>query len=359
MQIAVKLAGYSLGEADILRRAMSKKKKEILLNEEEKFVNASIKNGYSKDVATKIYDLILKFAGYGFNRSHSVAYSMIAYKMAYLKYYYPKYFYASLLSSFIGATSKEKAYIKEAKANGISVLKPDINKSLEDYVVTKEGIYYPLTGINSIGSVIGKEIVTNKGDGYTDIFDFLVKNNSINKKSLESLIMSGAFDSFNITRKTLVENLDELINYQSLVKDLDKEFVLVPELKEYPEYTSLELVNTEKDIFGMYLGNHPVTNYKAKFNDIISLEDIEKYFDKNINTVILVENTKVINTKKGEEMMFIKGSDEAMDRSYTLFPKTYQNYKDIKVGDIIRVEGRVEKRYDDYQIIVEKIEKLN
>ena len=359
MQIAVKLAGYSLGEADILRRAMSKKKKEILIQEEEKFITRSIENGYSKETAKKVYDLILKFAGYGFNRSHSVAYSMVAYKMAYLKYYYPKYFYASLLSSVIGATSKEKDYITEAKLNNINILKPSINNSKEYYSVGNEGIYYPITGITGIGSVIGKEIVNNRGNGYQDIFDFLVKNKNINKKALESLIMAGCFDEFNINRKTLIENIDELLNYQELVSNLDEEFVLKPEIVKSDEYTNQELISMEKEMFGLYLSNHPVTNYKAKFNNIISLEEIPNYFNKNITCVVLVEKLKTINTKKGDTMMFIDASDEYLKRDFTMFPKTYEKYSNLKVGDIIKVEGKVERRYDTYQIIVEKIEKLN
>ena len=147
IKIAVKLAKYSLGEADILRRAMGKKKKEILLKEKEKFITRSTENGYSKEISEQIYDLILEFAGYGFNKSHAVAYSIVAYKMAYLKCHYPKYFYANLLSSVIGSVVKEKEYINEAKGININILKPSVNKSGKSYNVDKEGIYYPLSGI--------------------------------------------------------------------------------------------------------------------------------------------------------------------------------------------------------------------
>ena len=359
MQIAVKLACYSLGEADILRRAMSKKKKEILISEEEKFITRSIENGYSREVAKKVYDLILKFAGYGFNRSHSVAYSMVAYKMAYLKYYYPKYFYANLLSSVVGSTIKETDYIREAKVSGISILKPDINNSGIEYKVAKDGIYYPITGINGIGSIIGKQIVDNRKDGYTDIFDFLIKNSNLNKKVLESLIMAGCFDSFNITRKTLIEKIEELVNYQELVSTLDKDFVLKPELENLGEYTNDELINAEKEMFGFYLSNHPVSNYKAKFDNLVSMEEIPNYFNKYINCVVLIEKIKTINTKNGDTMMFLDGSDEYLKREFTIFPKTYLKYKNTKVGDIVKITGKVERRYDIYQIIVDTIEKLN
>ena len=359
MQIAVKLAGYTLGEADILRRAMSKKKKEILVSEEEKFINRSIENGYSKDTAKKVYDLILNFANYGFNRSHSVAYSVVAYKMAYLKYYYPKYFYANLLSSVIGNESKEKDYINEARSMGIKIIKPSINKSDINYKVNGKDIYYPISGIRNIGSVSAKEIINNRKDGYSDIYDFLVKNSNLNKKGLESLILSGSFDEFGINRKTLMDSLDELINYKELASTLDKDYVLVPDLKQEEEYSNNELIMLEKELFGLYLSNHPTTLYKAKYENISSLEDVDKLFNKNINICVLVEKVKKITTKKGEDMMFFDGSDEYSKISFTLFPKTYKEYSNIKVGDIVYLSGKVERRYNEYQVLVNKIEKIN
>ena len=359
MQIANTLAGYTLGEADILRRAMSKKKMDVLKAEEEKFISKSVNNGYSQEISKQIFDLILNFANYGFNRSHSVAYSMVAYKMAYLKCYYPKYFYSSLLSSVIGSESKTKEYIMEVKALGIKVLRPNINNSSCGYEVTDEGIYYPLSGIRNIGVTICNEIISKRGDGYKDIFDFLAKVNGVNRKMLESLIQAGCFDDFGITRKTYIENLDAIINYSELVSTLDPEFVLKPELEVKEEYSNEDLVYMEKDLFGIYLSNHPVTSYKAKYNNMIQLDNVSNYFDKIISTVVLVEKSRVIQTKKGENMMFFDGSDEYAKMDFTLFPKIYQKYSNIKVGDIIKIEGRVERRYDTFQIIVSKVEKLN
>ncbi len=359
MQIAHTLAGYTLGEADILRRAMSKKKMDVLKAEEEKFITQSIHNGYSKEVSKKIFDLILNFANYGFNRSHSVAYSMVAYKMAYLKCYFPKYFYSSLLSSVIGSESKTKEYIMEVKALGIPVLKPSINHSGCCYEVMPEGIYYPLSGIRNIGSTACNEILTKRGAGYLDIFDFLAKANGVNRKMLESLIQAGCFDEFNVTRRTYIENLDAIINYSELVSTLDPEFVLKPELEIHEEYSNENLIHMEKDLFGIYLSNHPVTSYKAKYSNIISLDNISHYFNQIISTVVLVEKTRIIQTKKGEDMMFFDGSDEYTKMDFTLFPKIYQKFSFIKVGDILKIEGRVERRYDTFQIVVSKVEKLN
>lgn len=358
MQIANKLAGYTLGEADILRRAMSKKKMDVLKGEEDKFISRCVENGHSKEKSKEIFDLILNFANYGFNRSHSVAYSMVAYKMAYLKYYYPKHFYSNLLTSVIGSSEKTSEYINEIKGLDINIFKPSINKSSDKYIVTNDGIYYPLSGIHNIGSTICNDIIENRDNAYTDIFDFLTKVN-VNKKVLESLIKAGCFDEFGINRKTYIENLDAIINYSELVNDLDKEFVLKPELEYKEEYSSNDLILMEKELFGLYLSNHPITSYKAKNNINISLNDIDKFFNKYIITIVLVEKTKQVLTKNGEEMQFIVGSDEYSKTDFTLFPKIYSEYSNIKIGDILKIEGKVEKRYDNYQIIVKSIEKLN
>lgn len=359
MQIASTLAGYSLGEADILRRAMSKKKMDVLKNEEEKFISQSVARGYDEEVSKKIFDLILSFANYGFNRSHSVAYSMVAYKMAYLKCYFPKYFYSSLLSSVIGSETKTKEYMMEVKALGISILRPSINGSSCSYEVREEGIYYPLSGIRNIGSTICNEIVSKREGKYQDIFDFLARVRGINRKMLESLIQAGCFDEFEITRKTYIENLDAIINYNDLVSTLEPEFVLKPDLVMKEEYTNEELITMEKDLFGIYLSNHPVTSYKVKFTNLVSLDKVPDCFNQVISSIVLVDKVRVIQTKKGEDMMFFSGSDEYSKMEFTLFPKIYQKFSFIRAGDIIKLEGRVERRYDAFQVIVNKVDKLN
>lgn len=359
IQIANIFAGYTLGEADILRRAMSKKKMDVLKNEEDKFIRKSVELGHDSKIAKQIFDLILNFANYGFNRSHSVAYSLIAYKMAYLKVYYPKYFYSSLLSSVIGSDIKTKEYISEAKTHNIKILKPDINYSGMNYIVEEEGIRFPLSAIKSIGNVSAANIINNRKDKYTDIFDFMIKTQgTTNIKVLESLIDSGCFDNFNYNRHTLITNLNSIINYGELVQDLDSEYVLKPELELVEEYSKDYIIAKEKEVFGFYLSNHPTTAYKDKYPNIISLDKLPDYFNKTVSFIVLVEKARVIKTKKNEDMMFFDGSDEYRKGEFTMFPKTYQKYRDLKVGNIIKVEGKVERRYNDFNIIVEKIEKL-
>lgn len=359
MQIACIVGGYSLGEADILRRAMSKKKKEIIEAEHDKFINGALKRGYKRELASEIYNLILRFASYGFNKSHSIAYAMVAYKMAYLKVHFKKYFYISLLNSVISDSVKTKEYMYEIKKYHLDILKPDVIYSDTIYLIHDGKILAPFNIIKGISRIVSSKIIEARVEPYKDIYDFFAKTSSLTKSIYEILINAGALDSFGYNRKTLIENLDSLINYSNLCENLEVEFVLKPEIEIMDEYDNLYLINKEKELFGFYITNHPVLNYKLQFCDIINLEDIEKYFNKFGNFIVMVEKTREISTKTGEKMMFFTGSDEEQVRDFTIFPKTYKEYFDIKKGDIIKVYGKVEKRNGSYQIIVSRIEKLN
>lgn len=361
MQVARLYANYTYGEADILRRAMSKKKIDLLKNEEEKFISKSVAAGHDKEKAKSIFNLILNFAGYGFNRSHSVAYSIIAYKMAYLKCHYKTIFFANLLTNVIGSESKTHEYIMEAKANKIEVLKPTINDSGNRYLVKDNKIIYPLSNIKSIGTVVTKSIEDAKNNqNFTDIYDCFSRLyiNGIGKKTFEVLIYANVFKEFNYNRATLIYNLDSLFNYAELTKDIDPSLVMKPEIEIQKEYRSDFLLEKEKDVFGFYLSSHPTNLLKKDNPYCIPLNEIEKYFSKKVDTLILVDKIKTINTKTGEKMAFLTGSDETSTMEYTLFPRTYNEYSDIKKGDLLKVRGTVEKRLNQYQIIVEKIRNL-
>ncbi|MBR3198485.1 MAG: DNA polymerase III subunit alpha [Bacilli bacterium] len=360
MQIASIMAGYTFAEADLLRRAMSKKKEEILLKEKERFISGSIQKGYNEALATKVYDLIFKFAEYGFNKSHTVAYAMISYRMAYLKAHYPKVFMKHLLTQAINSESKTKEYIYECKKYGIEIEKPNINLSTDNYQIIGDKIVYPLTNIKNIGVSAVKEILEERQKGkFKDIFDFISRcyKGAVTVKTIESLIYSGAFDIFKINKKTLIDNIELLTNYGEIGSYLDDE-LFKPELDTKEEYTNHELMNYEQEVFGFYLSNHPITEYKIK-NKHIDIKDIQLYFDKQIETVIYVDKIRVINTKNKETMMFITGSDELSQIDIVLFPKIYNENKNIKEGNIIKIKGKVEKRYDQYQIIANNIIILN
>lgn len=356
MLIANMMAGFSLGEADILRRAMSKKKKEVLEKLQDKFVLGSVNNGYSKEKANEIYDLILNFASYGFNKSHSVAYSIISYKMAYLKAHYPLYFYMALLNSNNMDEKKTKDYLREMKRHNIKISKPDINKSNTSYVISHNTLFLPFNIIKGISSVIAKKIVESRGDKYQDIYDFFGKiiGEQLPKNVHLSLINSGSLDSFNFTRKTIVENLDNLLNYGNLVKDLGSENVLKPEIIHVDEYSREELINSEKECFGFYLSSHPITFYREKITNAILPSEIKKYFNRNVNCVLMVDRIKEITTKQGEKMAFLDCSDEETEISVILFPKVYETIPNLKKSDIIKVDGKVERR-NDYNIVASSV----
>jgi DNA polymerase-3 subunit alpha len=353
MQIASSLAGYTLCEADVLRKAMSKKKEEILLKEKDKFINQSIQKGHSKASATKVYDLILKFASYGFNKAHSVSYAMIAYKMAYLKAHYYSVFMKNLLSMVIGSDIKTNEYILACKGK-INIIKPSINESDTDYKIISNDIIYPLTNIKNVGYAQALAIKEERKKGkFKDIFDFFSRcyGKCINIKVIESLNKAGCFSSF-CTQKTIDNNISLLVNYSelgSLIED-----TLKPSIVMYEEYSNQEILKREFEVFGMYLTSHPSIKYKEKYH-CIDLNNIKNYFNKSIKCVILVSRVNNINTKNNEKMAIFIGSDETDSCEFVIFPK---NYEQINIKELYLVDGKVEKRYDKYQIVVNNLRRM-
>jgi len=356
MKVAQKIAGYSLGEADILRRAMSKKKLEILEKEKTKFISQSIENGYDEKTANDVYELILKFANYGFNKSHSVAYSVISYQMAYLKAHYTKYFIANLLNNVIGSEIKTKDYMLEAKLNKIKILEPDINISSNKYTTSKDGIICPLSIIKNIGVMVSTEIIKERENGeFTSFLDFVKRTYSktVNKKVIESLINSGCFKNFEYNRNTLINNLDLALNYAELVHDLDETLVDKPEFEIYEEFSDEQIMRKEYQSYGFYLSIHPLDKYNE--DSSLKINDLNKYINKNITINLIFDSKKEIETKKKDKMAFYKCSDEYNSVDLTLFPNVYEQYKDIEENTIIKVSGKVDNRNSKIQIIVEKI----
>lgn len=361
IMIANIMAGYGYAEADVLRRAMSKKKKEVMLKEREKFVKRSIERGYKESVAEKTYDFILKFANYGFNKAHSVAYSIIALKMAYLKVKYSKEFLSSLLTNVIGSDTKTKEYIDECKKMDVNILKPSINYSEYNYISEADGIRFSLATIRNVGSITCKEIVNERKNGlFVDFCDFVKRTygKSVNKKTIESLIDADAFSEFGYNHKTLYNNMDAVINYASLANDLDESLIEKPVIEVFDEYTPDELTEKELNVFNLYLSNHPVTKYKKNYDNIVDASNIKDYFDKKINLVVLIDRIKVINTKNGKKMAFITVSDEYDTIDVIVFPNEINLINDLKNNDMVLLRGKVEKRMSKYQVLLENITKL-
>ena len=356
MQIAQVMAGYTLAEADNLRRAMAKKKADVLISEKPKFIKGCISKGYDYEVSEKVYNLILKFSNYGFNKSHSVGYAVVACKMAFLKTYFFKYFMAYLLSNIIGSEVKTKLYINECRSCGVKIIEPDINISTNKYEIVDKGIVCPISIIKGVGAVGCNEIIRLRKDGeFIDFIDFIKRAYKVNisRKLIESLIYAGCFSNLGYNKRTLIENLDELINYAELCKEEGIIKIDIPDIIEYDEYDKNELIEISFKIFGFYLTDHPVSKYRMD-NSITSLE-IENNFDKRVNLVLQVNKIKEVVTKNNDVMAFIMASDEFNSVDLTLFPRIYQEYNNIRVGDIVKFIGRIEKRFDKYQIVVESL----
>ena len=356
MQIVRKMASYSYGEADILRRAMSKKKESIILAEKPKFIKGCLDNGYDERTATEVYDLILKFANYGFNKSHSVSYAITAYKMAFIKTYFLKYFIAGILTNSIGNTSKINIYVNRARKSLIKILPPDINESSNKFYAGRDGIRCPLSIINGVGTSISNDIINERENGkFTDPIDFIVRmsNKGINKKTISNLIYARAIN-FGYNKNTLIQNLDTILNYADIGKDAGMIETLKPEIILYDEYDKNELISLELKTIGFYLTEHPASKYRDD-SIIVNTSNISDFFDKRIFMIVMISRLKETTTKNNDVMAFIVGSDEFGEVDLTCFPDVYKKFNNIKVGNIIKIFGRVEKRYDKYQVIINNI----
>lgn len=358
MQIASKMAGFSYGEADILRRAMSKKKEDMLLESKEKFISQSVKRGYSKEVATKVYDLILKFANYGFNKAHSVSYAIMGYKIAYLKVHYPLIFMCEILNNYIGIKTKTKLYINLCKKYGIEIVKPNINSSSCNYYIKDKKLVYPLSMIKEIGTLTCNQLIEerNKNGDYTSYLDFIKRNYKLGRNVIRNLILSGSLDIFDLNRKTMIENMDESFNYAELCADIEENFVVKPVISTYPEFSKEELTKHELDLYGFYISNHPTAKYIT--TDSITADKLDNYFDRNINMILYFEKRREIETKTGEKMMFINASDSCGTVELVMFPKVYNKYFNIHFPGIYKIKGKVEKRFSKLQVVLYEIESL-
>lgn len=344
-----KIGGYSLAEADIIRRAISKKKESVINAEKEKYINGAIGKGYDRSVATLIYDLIVKFASYGFNKAHSVAYARISYDMAYLKVKYPEYFIIEMINN--KDNEKFAKLVLFLKNKGIKLEKPDVNLSHNKFYISGKELIMPLWQIKGIPENLSEKIIENRKDGYTDFFDFVCKNKKIlNENILNTLIKAEALRSFNLNERTLVENIAVALNFA----EIDDELIKRPVIIELDDYSDEVKRNNELESFGYFITNHPA----SKYQNVMKLEMLEKYLFKNIKCVVLVNRISNIKTKKNENMAFISASDETGTCDFTIFPKNMNLINDLKIGDLVEINGNVSKRFDKVSIIVNNIKKV-
>lgn len=364
MQVAQKLAGFSLAKADLLRKAMSKKNANELTKLEQAFIQGCVKNNYPETIAKEIYNLIFKFANYGFNKSHSVAYAMISYQMAYLKANHPDYFFVALLNSVIGSEGKTFEYLQEAKNHNVGILGPSVNKSRDRYYLDNDSIRFPLQIIKGIGTVLSKEILLEQHKGiFKDYYDFVVRMNThrISKANFESLIDAGALDEFNLSRNTMKASLQDALNYADMIKieknqqiSIDTSLVKPLDLIVVPDH-ALERVENERAVIGFYLSDHPLIYIKKKYNNLNSIA-LLNISNTNQSFIAMIKKIKQHRTKTGSLMAFIQVYDESGDMDCVLMPNQYQMIADqLKINALVKVEGLVEK---EKSCLVKKIDMI-
>ncbi|MEH7176481.1 DNA polymerase III subunit alpha [Neobacillus vireti] len=371
MQIASKMAGFSLGEADLLRRAVGKKQKDVLDRERDHFVKGALKKGYEVSLANDLYDLIVRFANYGFNRSHAVAYSMIAYQLAYLKANYPLYFMAGLLTSAIGNETKIAQYILETKQKDIDILPPSINYSGYSFQVEKAGIRYSLAAIKSVGAQALREIFRERRNKkFEDLFDFCtrVSSKAINRKTLEALVHSGSFDEFNEDRAVLLASLDVALEHAQLFKvDESSQVELFPdEFQLKPKYVQVDPIRLEdkllfeKEALGFYLSDHPVSIFEKGLKQAGACVLFELSADhKRAAAGVYVTASRKIRTKKGDSMAFLNVSDSSGEMEAVAFPVVYKKYSHLlDHGKFAVIEGKVEERDGKLQFIIQQVTEM-
>lgn len=353
MQIAQKMAGFSLAKADNLRKAISKKHEYELVPLKQDFIEGAVRKGYEKKLAEHVYDLIMKFANYGFNRSHSVAYGMVAYQLAYLKANAPLYFFRSLLNSVIGSETKTSEYVFEAKKRQISILPPSVQHSTQEYTIEKEALRLPLTGIKNIGSnVCGTLLEERAKQLFSDYFDFVarVSYHGIGKKTIETLIDAGAMDVFGMGRASMNATLDSALTYANIIKiDYEDQITLDFNLASKPvpvivREDRLEQSEREKELIGFYLSNHPISDMRNKIDPGLSALIELRQKTGFVRFLCQIERTRQHRTKNGDLMMFVVVNDETGKFDLVCMPNIYQQYQGILMkGNYLLVEGKIDK----------------
>lgn len=374
MKIANIMAGYSLGEADLLRRAMGKKNIKIMEDNREKFIKRSIENGYTKEKAEEIFELIDKFAGYGFNKSHSVAYGLIAYWTAYFKANYPKYYYAALMTSEISELEDIAYYVEDAKRHNIKVFLPSINEATSKFLVRKDGIAYSLSAIKNVGEGIVESIRLEALEGkYKNFEDFVVRNKKygLNKKNIEALIFSGALDELNGNRKEKILSLDKILERAGKVSKQDdiQQMHLFGEARsvlenvsivQSKEYSTEELLEKEKEYLGFYFSAHPLDKYRDII-ELYRLTSISNIKNEKVRIYGIIRNLKKLVTKKNSEIMCVFDLEDFKNNvNCVAFPQIYRTIPYIfNDGEKVVIEGEIQNDYfngnERKKIIVKRI----
>ncbi|MBQ7241284.1 MAG: DNA polymerase III subunit alpha, partial [Firmicutes bacterium] len=390
MQIVRDLAGYSLSRSDLIRKAMSKKKADVMAEERKDFIEGCKKNNIPKDVANRIFDEMTDFAAYAFNKSHAAAYSVLSYQTAWLKYYYPVEFMAALMSSVMDNTDKLSGYISECKKIGIELLPPDVNKSFSRFTVEDGKIRFALSAVKNVGkaAILAMEKERSAGGDFKSFTDFIRRmgGGEINKRCIESLIKAGVFDSLGGKRSQymavykdildgLVQERKKNIEGQMNLFDMEEVREDTEKLPEISEFSPREKLSMEKEVLGIYLSGHPLSEYENILKSRVNCSGKDFYIDEseeNLEKEHLIEDGKqvvyggVINaksvkyTKNNKAMAFLTVEDMQGEVEVIVFPDLYESVMSkISVENVILVEGRASVSYNEAKIVANSINLLD
>lgn len=351
MQLASVMAGFTLGEADLLRRAMSKKKKATMEDMRTKFIAGATEHGYSAQVAHQVFEYIDRFANYGFNRSHAVAYSMMAFEMAYLKAHYPAAFFTALMNAETNI-EKLKRHVGDAKQFGVKVSEPRINISESSFLLHDWIVYFGFSAIKGVRRDFVAAILEERQENgkFTDLRNFITRIPERWQKQelIEPLIYSGAFDNMGYNRAEMIDALPKLISGIELFAGFANfdDPTLQTAIDQRNEFPLLTRLTKENEYLGVYLSGHPVTQYYQLGQQLHATKIADLYPNSEATIIVLTNHVKTIYTKREHrEMAFVNGTDETGAVDITVFPKQYQQFKEqLETNKILIVRGRVEYR---------------
>lgn len=368
IKIASVLAGFTMGQADLLRRAVSKKDRQVLEEQRAAFIQGALQQGFDQQVAEEVYELIVRFADYGFPKSHAVAYSVISYQMAYLKAHFPRSFYAALLSNATGNVDKIQQLVHEAKDKGIPFYPPSLKNSTKYFTVENEGIRYSLSGIKGVPHTLIEKVNTlrqTSPEVLNNMFDLAVALSAqhFKAKVMEALIYAGALDYLEKDRAVLLMTVDAALKHAELLRpteDIDLASAMTlsfgkPKYMQAEEMSQKEKLVHEKESLGFYISTHPVAQERLHWHDVNSTcRELKQLRDGSyVKMIGMIEEVKKIRTKKGEQMAFVQLQDEYGAVSITLFPQVFQLVQDLLLEDeMLVIDGVLERRFGKLQIKV-------
>jgi DNA polymerase-3 subunit alpha len=371
MNIFRTVAGYSLGRADLVRRAMSKKKADVMEAERASFIEGAVARGMSEGVADELFGQMSSFASYAFNKSHAAAYAVISFRTAYLKAHYPREYFSALLTSVLGTPEKVAEYISEANRAGIRVLPPDINRSMTDFHVSGDDITFGLLALKNVGrQFVDAMIRERRGGRFTSFADFLsrMSGSDLNRRMVETLIKAGAFDSLGVYRSRLLasldaslgavadrnrRNIDGQIDMFSVAREGDGEESLYITYPDIPEFSTRELLTLEREAAGMYFSGHLLDGYSLHIESVkptplseLTAEDESSVSDgENVGVCGMITSVTAKNTRSGEKMLFLRLEDRYDSIEVVVFPQKLKKYAAaLRADEAVYINGTVSVR---------------